>query len=122
MSWASTDLAAIDGAQEIVLLMHREGRDDLRVPVWPIVVGEQVFVRSWLGAESKWFRRALADAAQAIEVGGRGIPVSYEPVGDHHELAIAEGYRTKYARTDEEYIEAMIAPLAVETTVRLSPR
>lgn len=122
MSWAADDLTEIDAAQEIRLVMHREGRPELRVPVWPIVTGGQLFVRSWAGVESKWFRRALADAAQAIEVGGCDIPVTFEPVTDHDELAIADGYRAKYGRSGESYIDAMIAPQAVEATVRLTPR
>ena len=122
MSWLAPDLTDIDAAQEIRLVMRRAGRPELRVPVWPIVIAGQVFVRSWAGAESKWFRRALADAAQAIEVDGRDIPVTFEPVADHDELAIADGYRAKYARTGDGYIDAMISAKAVEATVRLSPR
>ncbi|CAN5261344.1 DUF2255 family protein [soil metagenome] len=122
MSWAAHDLTEIDAAHEIRLVMHRAERPELRVPVWPIVAGGQLFVRSWAGAESKWFRRALADAAQAIEVGGRDIPVTFEPVADHAELAIADGYRAKYGRGGDSYIGAMIAPKAVEATVRLIPR
>ena len=122
MSWASADLTAIDRAQEIILLMHRDGNPDVRVPVWVVVADEQVFVRSWAGSESKWFRRVLADAAQAIDVGGRQIDVTFDPVADQHEAAIAAGYRAKYGRSGESYIAAMIAPKAVEATVRLSPR
>ena len=122
MSWAASDLTEIDAAQEIRLVMHREGRPELRVPVWPIVTGGQLFVRSWAGAESKWYRRALADAAQAIEVGGRQIDVTFEPVADYDEIAIADGYRAKYHRTGESYVDAMVAPKAVEATVRLTPR
>lgn len=122
MSWASTDLTEIDEAQEIVLLMHRDGHDDLRVPVWAVVTGGQVFVRSWKGAGSVWFRRVIADAAQAIGVGGRDIPVRFEPVGEQDEIPIADGYRAKYRGSGEEHVDAMVAPKAVETTARLSPR
>lgn len=121
MSWSPSDLDAIGRAQEITLLMHRDGHPDLRVPVWAVVAGREVYARSWAGNESKWFRRALADADQAIEVGGRRIPVTFEPVGSENEAAIADGYSAKYGH-GSSYVGAMIGPTAVEATVRLTPR
>lgn len=122
MSWSPSELAAIDKTHEVVLLMHRAGHDDKRVPVWVVVAGDEVFVRSWGGRESAWFRRAVADADQAIEVGGRTLPVRFDPVEDHAEAGIARGYTSKYGPNGGGYGGAMIAPKAVESTMRLTPR
>jgi hypothetical protein len=122
MSWPATQLAQLHDAVEIVLLMHRAGHDDLRVPVWVVVVGEDAYVRSWKGAGSVWFRRALADADQAIVLAGVTIPVRFVPVDDFDDIVIGDGYRAKYSRYPESYIDPMVAPKAVETTMRLDPR
>ncbi|MEO8094762.1 MAG: DUF2255 family protein, partial [Pseudolysinimonas sp.] len=104
MAWSDEELEQLHGMQELVLVMRRDGHPELRLPVWPIVAGGELYVRSWKGAGSVWFRRALVDAEQAIELGGSDIPVTFERAGGMDESAIDDGYRTKYARTGEEYI------------------
>ena len=113
MSWSSAQLAELHDAQEVVLVMHREGHPVKRLPVWVIVEAPNVFVRSWGGKTSVWFRRATADPAQEISLDGRDIPVTFESVGDMDEIAIADGYRAKYGRSGEAFIDAMVSPKAV---------
>ncbi|MEP6481770.1 MAG: DUF2255 family protein [Rhodoglobus sp.] len=122
MSWSSAELKQLHENHELVLVLHRDGHPELRVPVWPIVTGGELYVRSWKGVGSVWFRRVLADAEQAVELDGRDIPVRFERVDDADEAAIDDGYNTKYAVTDPEYIPPMHAPIAIETTMRISKR
>jgi hypothetical protein len=120
-SWSAAQLTAID-SEELVLLVDRAQRETLRVPVWPVVVDGQLYVRSYKGMTSAWFRRVQDDQHQAIELVGRVVPVLFENVDrdDHVNRAISAAYDSKYARFD--YRSAMSEPAAVEATLRVLPR
>lgn len=120
-SWDSDRLAEIGGAEELVLVLTRAGRDTLRVPVWPVTVGDDVYVRSYLGVTKMWFRRVQANPNQAIALASGDTGVVFENVDRddrvNHEISAA--FDAKYASF--EYRSAMSAPAAVEATLRIRP-
>ena len=119
MDWDASLLQQLAADPEIDLVMHRDGHPDLRLPVWVVVVDGQAYVRSWKGRGSVWFRRALADADQAIEVRGTTIVARFVVIGQQLRDPIDAAYRSKYASF--EYADAMTIDLAAETTIRLEP-
>lgn len=119
--WPTALLAEIERSEELVLVVARDGRDTLRVPVWPVTVDNEVYVRSYKGVTSMWFRRVAARKEQAVALAGRDIPVVFEDVDrdDRINRAISAAYDRKYQKFD--YRSAMSEPAAVEATLRILP-
>lgn len=119
--WTAARLAALGEAEELVLVISRAERADLRLPVWPVVVDGQLYVRSYKGVTSGWYRGVVAQQHQAIHVGGEDIPVVFEFVDrkDSVNRLIDSEYLTKYARFD--YRDAMVEPAALDATLRIVP-
>jgi len=120
--WTSAQLAELTAAEELVLVLHRDGRETLRVPVWLVVVDGTLFVRSYKGVTSLWFRRVQADADQAIVLKSGDLLVHFENVErlDHVNRAIDAEFNRKYG--SDAYVSAMSTPAAVEATLRIQPR
>ncbi|HEY4270061.1 MAG TPA: DUF2255 family protein [Galbitalea sp.] len=119
--WPTAQLAEIERSEELVLVIARDGHDTLRVPVWPVTVDEDVYVRSYKGVTSVWFRRVAREKRQAIVLAGGDMPVMFEDVDrdDHVNRAISAAYDRKYERFD--YRSAMSEPAAIEATLRILP-
>jgi hypothetical protein len=120
--WPKEQFDELTTAEELELVISRAGRETVRFPVWMVTVADAVYVRSYLGVTSMWFRRVQADADQQIRVGGVDIPVRFENVDrlDHVNKAIDAEFDRKYAKF--EYVDSMSEPAAVEATVRILPR
>jgi hypothetical protein len=119
--WTNDRLTEIGVAEELVLVVGSPGREPLRPPVWPVRVGDDIYVRSYLGVTSRWFRRVQAKQTQAIELGGLDIPVVFENVDrvDPVNRQIDAAFDGKYEHF--EYRSAMSEPAAVEATLRILP-
>lgn len=91
------------------------------VVIWVVVDGDDVFVRSWLGARGRWYKDLAAGGAATLEFAGRLVAVQAVPVGDDAsvERASREILR-KYRHSShaQEMVRAEILP----TTLRLEPR
>ncbi len=117
--WTSARLAALGEAEELVLVISRAERPDLRLPVWPVVVDGALYVRSYKGVTSGWYRGVVAEQHQAIDIDGEDVPMVFEFVDrkDAVNAAIDSTYLAKYARFD--YRDAMVEPAAVDATLRI---
>ncbi|NEM91140.1 DUF2255 family protein [Galbitalea soli] len=91
------------------------------VPIWVTRVGDELYVRSWKGSGAGWYRHLLAAGEGSIRVDDRLWPIRFEtlPTDDPAHAAIDAVYASKYARFGAEYVDAMVAPAARETTLRL---
>ena len=120
--WPERQLRELSDTEELVLVISRSGHDTIRVPVWVVAVDGDVYVRSYKGVTSMWFRRVETDADQAIHLGSADVAVHFENVDrlDHVNRAIDAEFDRKYARFD--YVSAMSEPAAVEATLRVHPR
>jgi len=121
-SWPEPALAELTGREELVLVGSRPGRETIRVPVWVVTVDGEVYVRSYKGVTSMWFRRVQADADQAIHLSTGDVAARFENVDrlDPVNHAIDAEFDRKYVRYD--YVSSMSAPAAVEATLRILPR
>jgi len=90
------------------------------VVIWVVVEGDDVFVRSWLGARGRWYKDLAAGSAATLEFAGQRLPVKAFPANDERsvERASREILR-KYRRSShaQEMVRAEILP----TTLRLGP-
>lgn len=88
------------------------------VVIWVVVEGDDVFVRSWLGARGRWYKDLAAGGAATLEFAGHLLPVKAFPANDARsvERASREILR-KYRRSShaQEMVRAEILP----TTLRL---
>ncbi|BBH67666.1 hypothetical protein ACTI_43510 [Actinoplanes sp. OR16] len=100
------------------MVVPAPGRDPVRVPIWVVTVGADLYVRSWKGDAGVWYKRARRYGTGAIVAGGTERAVRFTPVADPAlEEAIDAAFRAKYGSS--EYTEAMINPPAAGTTMRL---
>lgn len=122
MPWSTDVLSRLRDDDEIVLDLQRAGHDDIHVPVWMVVVDGQVFARSYKGVGSMWYRRVVANAAQAITVGGSRVEVTFTPVEGMSAREITAEMRRKYSRFGPGFVDPMENPPAVKATVLIQPR
>ena len=87
-----------------------------RIPIWAVVVDDEVYVRSFRGPRGAWYRRALREGRMTLE----GVDVRVEP---EHDPAlnerISDAFRAKYGARSPQSTEAMVTPEVVATTLRL---
>jgi len=99
---------------------RRDGSESSR-PIWVVVVDGNAYVRSYLGAQGAWYRRALADGRATIAKQDTIVPVGLEP--DHDEdvnRRVSEAFQSKYGERSAASTATMIDPERSETTLRLT--
>ncbi|MGW2938179.1 DUF2255 family protein [Streptomyces sp. NPDC001156] len=102
----------------------RRSDGSLRKPatIWVVTDGDQVFVRSWRGADGAWWKTARTTGTGHINAGGIDADVSFTPVTDPAANdRVDDAYRAKYGRYTG-YVEPMTAEQARATTLRLTPQ
>lgn len=121
--WSNDELDTIGRAYELRIAPRRPN-GTLRRPVtiWVVRVGDDLYVRSWRGRGSAWFRGAEASHEGRISAGGLAEDVTFADVdaADVVNDAIDAAYRTKYRRS-ASYVPPMISPHARAATIKLVP-
>jgi hypothetical protein len=120
MSFADDDLARLAAATEIEIETQAPGEAARRTVIWVVADGSDVFVRTYKGPNSRWYRDALANPAVAILVDGRRLAATAIPATDPDSIErTSAGYMRKYP--DDSSTPAMLWPNVVDTTLRLEP-
>src|SRR5258708_37401961 len=91
-----------------------------RTLVWIVVEGNDTYVRSVYGRDSRWYQRITANPQCALETNGghhafRAIPVTEASSIDR----VSNAYRRKYK--NDSSLSAVLEPAALQTTLRLEP-
>jgi hypothetical protein len=119
--WTETELSAIGGAYELEIASRRhDGSLSPRVPIWAVRVGEDIFIRSVNGPDATWYRNTRTRPTGRIRSGGIERDVSFAPADAQLEDRIDEAYRAKFGGSSSA-TQRIIAPLARQTTIRLTP-
>jgi len=120
-TWTTPQLDELTEAEELVLVLSRAGHAPLRFPVWPVVVDGNLYVRSYLGVTTTWYRTVVANPRQAIALDGSDIAVVFESVPRRTSVnkAIDAAFLSKYSSF--EYRDAMVEPAALDATLRILP-
>ena len=121
-AWTSEELEKIAAADELELASAR-GDGTLRKPVtiWVVRHGDDLYVRSWRGRTSAWFRGSQDRHDGHIRAGGVDKDVVFAEVDDVND-EIDAAYRAKYDRYDATYVDPMVGPEARAATIKLVPR
>jgi hypothetical protein len=122
MTWTDDELMQIGDADELEIAVRRKN-GTLRKPViiWVVRVGDQLYIRSYMGAAGAWYRAVLASHHGHIRVGGleKDVKLLEEP-GSIINDQVDAAYRSKYQHSP--YMAAMVTPEARVTTLKLVPR
>ena len=124
MTWSPGQIAALEATVELRIAARRpDGTLRRPVPVWVVRVGDELYVRSYLGTGGAWFRDVLRSGEAHIE--GDGVEAEAALVAEPDPAVneqVDAAYRTKYADHDPIYVDPMLAPVARAATLRLRPR
>ena len=120
MSFSPEDLRLLDAAEEVEIETQAPEKEPRRTVVWVVVDGPDVFVRTYRGAGSRWYRDVEANPAVAIHVDGKRMPASAIAATDPDSIErTSAGFLRKYA--GDPAAKAMVKPELLETTLRLEP-
>ena len=122
-AWTSDEILRIGTTDELEIAPGR-GDGSLRkfVTIWVVRHGDDLYVRSWRGLGSAWFRAAQAHHEGRIRAAGIEKDVIFvEETDPAINEQIDAAYRTKYRRY-ASYVSPMISPEARATTLKLAPR
>ena len=125
-TWTSDELDRIGSADELrITSVRADGTLRPYVPIWVVRVGDDLYVRSYRGADGGWFRHLRERDRGRIQAGGVEREVAVAAAADHVDDdvddAVDEAYRGKYGRYGSRLVDPMIAAPARGTTLRLAP-
>jgi hypothetical protein len=121
-AWTAEELVRIGVAEELANAARRADGTLLRARrIWVVRVDDQLYVRSWRGADGSWFQTAQRSREGHISAGGVERDIAYVPAEDEVNDAVDAAYRDKYGRYPS-YVEPMVAAPARATTLKLVPR
>ena len=119
MSFPRATLALLDRAREVDIETRSAKGVTHGVPIWIVVDGDDVFVRTYRGKSSRWYRELLARPG-AILADGKRVPVRAERAVDADALRrTSDGYRKKYPKSGS--LDSMLRRSVLDTTLRLEP-
>jgi hypothetical protein len=120
MSFAEDELARLEAAEEIEIETQAPGSAARRTVIWVVVDDAEVFIRTYKGPKSRWYRDALANPAVAVHVDGNRLAATAIPATDPDSIErTSAGFLRKYA--SDSAAKTMVAPDVLETTLRLEP-
>jgi hypothetical protein len=91
------------------------------IVIWVAVDGDDVFVRSWLGARGRWYQDLAAGAPATLEFAGSRLAVQAIPAGDPDSIArTSREILRKYRHSS--HAQEMVRDEILPTTLRLEPR
>jgi hypothetical protein len=121
-SWTSDELDRIGSADELrITSVRADGALRPYVPIWVVRVGDDLYVRSYRGADGGWFRHLRERDRGRIKAGGVEREVAVAAAADAVDDAVDDAYRGKYGRYGSRLVDPMIAAPARGTTLRLAP-
>jgi hypothetical protein len=121
-TWTNDEFHRIAEADELEIApLGDDGTLRKPVPIWVVGVNNDLYVRSFRGADGAWWRAAHTSHQGHVRSGGVDKDVTFAEEADSDiNDQIDAAFRTKYGHFGAAYIDPMIA--ARPTTLRLSPR
>lgn len=120
--FSTDDLKKIDEADDFYISPFREDGKTYGTPtwIWTVVVHGNLYVRSYNGVYSRWYKSAIKQGAGRIQAAGMIKEVIFEPVQGDINNAIDEAYKKKYRGSP--YLSPMISNRARAVTVKIMPK
>jgi hypothetical protein len=121
--WTVGELGKIGAASELeIAALRPDGSLRPYTTIWVVRVGDDVYVRSYRGRGSGWFRSVLRRPEGRVRAGGVERDVTFEETGGAGDDAVGQAYRAKYAGYPSTYVDPMLSEDAAAATLRLIPR
>jgi hypothetical protein len=122
-TWTSQELDAIDAVDELrIARRRRNGTLTKSTPVWVVRDGDDLYVRSYGGTASAWYREALRTALGRVQAGGVIKDVAFaleaDPLTNDR---LDDAYRTKYSRYGRSFVDPIVTVTARAATIKLIP-
>jgi hypothetical protein len=117
-TWRSQELEVIGNTVEIRIgPVDADGAPRASTPIWIVRHGDDLYIRSYRGAEGPWYRAARRSRRARIRAAGIEHDVILTPhISDR--AVIDDAYRTKYGRSI--YVDAMVTDATAATTLKLT--
>jgi hypothetical protein len=97
MGFSQDELDLIDRTEEVEIETSAGDGAVHRTIIWAVVDGDSVFVRSYRGANARWYREALSNPSVALNVDGRRLPTTAVPAPDPDSIErTSAGFVRKY--------------------------
>jgi hypothetical protein len=114
------DLAAIEKYANVRIETHAAQGAVHRTTIWAVVEDGAIYVRTFKGAQSRWYREAVARPNVALHAGKRRIALVAVPAADSSSIAACNaGLSRKYKASYS--LGAMLREDVLGTTLRLDP-
>jgi hypothetical protein len=122
-TWTAEELDKIGSADELeIAALRPDGSLRPYTTIWVVRVGDDLYVRSYRGRNSGWFRSVLRRPEGRIRAGGVDREVAFTEPDGTDGAAIDQAYRAKYTRFGNAYVDPMLARDATAATLRLDAR
>ena len=124
MAWTSDELNKIGRAEELEIApRRRDGTLRNPVTIWVVRLGDDLYVRSYKGRTSAWFRGAQARHEGHIRAGGvdKDVALVEEAAPDLNDR-IDAAYCSKYRRYAASIVGSIMSLEARSATIKLVPR
>ena len=109
-------------------LIHRtdevgiETRAGKQLPIWVVVVGAQVYIRSVRGIEGRWYQALLGGTEARLHAGSTAWTIDAEQVSDPVVIEqVSDALKQKYEKRWPAPTAAMLRPEVLPTTMRVVP-
>ena len=121
-AWTAEELDCLSTARELQIASRTtDGLLRRPVPVWVVVFGGHVYVRTWYRRTTGWYGHALASQRARLRVPGLQADVAVRDAGDapyEVRTGVSSAYRLKYGRLGAR---RMMSVDAAATTLLLVP-
>ena len=118
MGFSQDELDLIDRTQEVEIETSAPDGATHRTIIWAVVDGDSVFIRSYRGANARWYREALTHPSIALHVEGQRLPATAVLTADPDSIErTSAGILRKYSR--DPAAAAMVRPELLDLTLRL---
>ena len=113
----------LEGLRAAKILGVRAGSDHRYTGVWPVVVEDRLFVRSWNDVEGGWFRAFRSEPVGSIRVKDREVPVRGRHVRSPRlRQAVTEAYAAKFdTKASQKWVRGFAEPWRQKNTLELVP-
>lgn len=115
--WNTEQVRYLAETREMLVSVPRVGQEPRSwAPIWVVVAGQDVFVRTWYRRSTGWYGRAVASGAAWIRVADEPVRVLVAEVGSQDADAVDTAYRDKYGVAGAA---SMVTAEAAASTLRL---
>jgi hypothetical protein len=116
--FSAADRELLDATDEVEI----ETRSGKKLPIWIVVDGEHVYVRSVRGFEGRWYQALLGGTEARLHLGSTAWTIRGEQVTDTTQIErVSDALRRKYHERWAMPTEAMLRQEVLPATLRIFP-